>query len=72
MEHYLRSFPPSILNKLDTQFRQPPLYFSALVPGDDQAAELMKLLIRNGANPMFKDNHEQSVLFYICREGSSV
>jgi len=57
---------------LDTQFRQPPLYFSALVPGDDQAAELMKLLIRNGANPMFKDNHEQSVLFYICREGSSV
>jgi len=29
----------------------------------------MKLLIDYGANPHFKDNYQQTVLFYICRDG---
>jgi ankyrin repeat protein len=29
----------------------------------------MKLLIDYGANPHFKDSYQQTVLFYICREG---
>jgi ankyrin repeat protein len=29
----------------------------------------MKLLIRHGANPHFKDSYHQTVLFYVCREG---
>jgi hypothetical protein len=29
----------------------------------------MKLLIEHGANPFFKDNFQQTVLFYVCRDG---
>jgi len=29
----------------------------------------MKLLIEHGANPRFKDNFQQTVLFYVCRDG---
>lgn len=29
----------------------------------------MKLLIEHGANPHFKDNFQQTVLFYVCRDG---
>lgn len=29
----------------------------------------MKLLIDYGANPHFKDNYQQTVLFYVCRDG---
>lgn len=29
----------------------------------------MKLLINYGANPHFKDSYQQTVLFYVCREG---
>ena len=29
----------------------------------------MNLLISHGANPNFKDNYQQTVMFYICREG---
>ena len=29
----------------------------------------MKLLIDYGANPHFKDGYQQTVLFYVCRDG---
>lgn len=67
----MRSADPAIVNQIETQFRQPALYFAALVQGDDESSELIKLLIRNGANVKHKDFNEQTILFYICREGTS-
>ena len=29
----------------------------------------MKILLDHGANPHFTDSYEQTVLFYVCREG---
>ena len=57
VEEILQHHDPSIVNQIEPQFRQPSLYFAALVPGDDDAAELIKLLIRNGANVKFKDHN---------------
>lgn len=71
VERLLRASPPSIVNKLDQQTKQPALYFAAVVEGDEISAELFKLLIRHGANIRFKDHNEQTVLFYVCREGTS-
>jgi ankyrin repeat protein len=42
-----------------------------VVEGDEISAELFKSLIRHGANIRFKDHNEQTVLFYVCREGTS-
>jgi ankyrin repeat protein len=59
------------VNKLDQQTKQPALYFAAVVEGDEISAELFKSLIRHGANIRFKDHNDQTVLFYICREGTT-
>jgi hypothetical protein len=56
-----------MVNRIESQFRQPSLYFAALTGRDELSAELIKLLVRNGANVGFKDHNEQSILFYICR-----
>jgi ankyrin repeat protein len=46
------------------------LYFAALSGTDDTSLELFKLLILYGGNYRFKDHNGQTVLFYVCREGS--
>lgn len=69
MEEILRRVHKDIVNKIEAQFRQPSLYFAALAPGDESSYRLMKVLIEYGANCTFKDQNEQTVLFYVCREG---
>jgi ankyrin repeat protein len=59
------------MNRLEPQFRQPSLYFAALITADEIASEMIKLLIRYGANVFFKDHNEQTILFYICRDGKN-
>lgn len=58
-----------LANRLEPQTHQPSLYYAALVKGDELSAEFIKLLIRYGANVKFKDANDQTVLFYVCREG---
>lgn len=70
VEKILRTADPAVVNRLEVQFRQPALYFAALSHGDEPSVELIKLLMRNGANINHKDHNEQTILFYICREGS--
>lgn len=60
-----------LVNKLEVQSRQPSLYFSVLIADHNKAYEIMKLLLDAGANPNFKDQYIQTVLFYACREGST-
>ncbi len=69
INRFLKEYDPIIVNRLQTQARQPSLYFSAILIDHEQSYELMKLLIKHGANPHFKDNYQQTVLFYVCREG---
>ena len=69
IKKYLEEYDPIIVNRLETQTRQPSLYFSAVLIDHQQSYEIMRLLIEHGANPFFKDNFQQTVLFYVCREG---
>jgi ankyrin repeat protein len=69
IHRFLREYDPVIVNRLETQTRQPSLYFSAILIDHEQSYELMKLLMNHGANAHFKDNYQQTVLFYVCREG---
>ena len=69
VEDILRNSSPALVNRIEPQFREPSLYFAALSGKDELSLDLIKLLIRNGANVSFKDHNEQSILFYICREG---
>lgn len=32
----------------------------------------MRMLIDAGANPFYKDNYQQTVMFYVCREGTGL
>ena len=65
----LADYDNIIVNRLETQTRQPALYFASLLVDHEQSYELMRVLIEHGANPHFKDNYQQTVLFYVCREG---
>lgn len=69
IKRYLQEYDPIIVNRLETQTRQPSLYFAAILIDHEESFEIMKLLIDHGANPHFKDNYQQTILFYACREG---
>lgn len=69
MKKMLDIYTSSISNKLESQLRQPPLYFAVLNPDEDVSLEMVKALVEAGANPNFKDANEQTILFYVCRDG---
>lgn len=60
----------ALANHIDPQYRQPPLYFAALSNSDETSASIIRLLLKHGANPKFRDHNDQTILFYIFREGS--
>ena len=45
IKSYLEEYDPIIVNRLETQTRQPSLYFSACLIDHQQSYEIMKLLI---------------------------
>lgn len=57
------------MNRLETQTRQPSLYFSAILIDHEISYQIMKLLLDHGANPHFKDSNQQTVLYYVCKDG---
>jgi ankyrin repeat protein len=65
----LEKYHKNILNRLELGFRQPALYFAILNSSDQSSYELAKLLISGGGDPKHKDQNNQTVLFYACREG---
>ena len=69
IRRFLKEYQPILVNRLETQTRQPALYFSAILIDQEQSFEIMKLLIDHGANPHFKDSYQQTILFYVCRDG---
>ena len=71
MKETLDIYTNAISNKLESQLRQPPLYFAAINPDEEVSLEMVKALIKAGANPNFKDANEQTILFYVCRDGKA-
>jgi hypothetical protein len=69
IRRFLVEYESILVNRLETQTRQPALYFSAILIDHELSYEIMKLLIDHGANPHFKDSYQQTVLFYVCRDG---
>lgn len=69
IQKYLNEYDSVIVNRLESQLRQPSLYFSAIYADPEMSYEIMKLLLEHNAFPNFKDNLQQTVLFYICRDG---
>lgn len=57
---------------MESQLRQPPLYFAINLPDDSTCLNVMRKLISKGANPKFKDQNDQTIIFYACRDGNSI
>ena len=55
MKEMLSEYRGNISNKLESQLRQPPLYFAAINADEEMSFEMIKALIESGANPNFKD-----------------
>jgi ankyrin repeat protein len=68
----LSAADPAIINHLEPELKQPPLYFAAIHGSDDSSVELFRLLISRGADYRFKDLNEQTVLFYVCKLGTRI
>ncbi len=58
-----------MVNRLESQFRQPPLFFAAINIDHEKSYEIMSKLLDHGANPHFKDHYNQTILFHVSREG---
>ena len=69
IKKYLDVYDSIIVNRLESQTRQPSLYFSTILIDHEMSFSIMKMLIEGGANAHFKDNYQQTILFYVCREG---
>ncbi len=57
---------------MESQLRQPPLYFAINLPDDSTCLNVMRKLVNKGANPKFKDQNDQTIIFYACRDGNSI
>ena len=55
MKDMLQQFKGNICNKLESQLRQPPLYFAAINADEEMSFEMIKALVEEGANPTFRD-----------------
>ena len=55
MKEMLDRFKGNISNRLESQLRQPPLYFAVINADEEMGFEMTKSLIEAGANPNFKD-----------------
>jgi ankyrin repeat protein len=67
---YLERSGGEIANRLENQLRQPPLYFAINLPDDPTCLSVLKKLVAKGANARFKDQNEQTIIFYACRDGN--
>ena len=65
----MRQYNNNVLSRLEIGFRQPALYFAITTSTDQNSLEMTKLLLQYGANPKHKDQNDQTVFFYACRDG---
>ena len=56
----------SLIDKVN---QQNAFFYCALIKKDDDALNICKYLSKIGVNPLFKDRHEQTCLYYTAREG---
>ena len=54
---------------IDKENQQNAFFYCALIKDDNNALNICKFLFKIGVNPLFKDRHEQTCLYYMAREG---
>lgn len=54
---------------IDKVNQQNAFFYCALIKDDNDALKVCKYLLNIGVNPLFKDKHEQTCLYYTAREG---
>ncbi|CAD8202096.1 unnamed protein product [Paramecium pentaurelia] len=58
-----------LANKIEPQNRQIPTYDAVQAPAEYQAYLILKTLYDYGSDIHFRDAMQQSIIFYICRDG---
>jgi ankyrin repeat protein len=69
VRQFLKQYNNNVLSRLELGYRQPPLYFAITNSTDQNSLEMMKVMVQFGANSKYKDQNDQTVLFYACRDG---
>ena len=54
---------------IDTENQQNAFFYTALIKNDEDALNICKYFKELGVNPLFKDKHQQTCLYYTAREG---
>ena len=54
---------------IDTDNQQNAFFYCSLIKDDNNALNICKFLLKIGVNPLFKDKHQQTCLYYTAREG---
>ena len=61
-----------IANKVDPDVKQTPLLAACLYASEDIGLEMVKLIVERGAKPSLKDNNQQTVMYYLARDGKTL
>lgn len=70
MDQLLSKYPElNLANKIDPQTRQTSIFQISILPTDEDALQMLQVLLKHGADPYFLDQLKQSVIFYLAREG---
>lgn len=72
MASILTDNPTAIVNRFssDPAERFPPLHFAVIYPKEEVGIQMVKLLLEKGADPCYKDLYQQTILYYIARDGT--
>ena len=54
---------------IDKENQQNAFFYCSLIKDDNEALNVCKYLLKTGVNPLFKDKHHQTCLYYTAREG---
>ena len=54
---------------IDKENQQNAFFYCSLIKDDNEALNVCKYLLKIGVNPLFKDKHHQTCLYYTAREG---
>lgn len=69
VESYVNDYKINMNYVIDKDNQQNAFFYCSLIKEDDDAVKICKYLKNLGVNPLFKDKHQQTCLYYTAREG---
>ena len=69
IQSYITKYNINMNYIIDKENQQNAFFYCSLIKDDNDALNICKYLSKIGVNPLYKDKHQQTCLYYMAREG---